>query len=244
MSPWLILLLIIVVVLVIWWALLRNAKGYQPDFPMHHDEGHAEHGTEGEAATHGAVVEQAEEPALRADAAQVEAAMEAGVLESETGAAHLPPTTADVTRDDASPYAAAAAIAQGEPVEPLAPEAPRGDLPGMVEGAPVEAAGQPSEHPAAAPEAAHMASPSVQPDDLIIIEGIGPKVNQVLQAAGIYTFAQLADTTPEQLKAILEPAGFRFMDPSSWPQQARLAGDGKMEELKALQKNLNAGKTV
>jgi predicted flap endonuclease-1-like 5' DNA nuclease len=238
MSPWLILFIIIVVVLMIWWALLRNAKGYQPDFPLHHDESHAEHGSEGETAAHD------DAPALRAHASEVQAALDAGVLESETSAAHLPPSSAAVTRDDASPYAAAAAIAEGQPLEPLAPTAPRASAPGVEDGAPVEPAGQPSEHPAAAPQAPHTSSPSVQPDDLIIIEGIGPKVNQVLQAAGIYTFAQLAETTPEQLRAILEPAGFRFMDPSSWPQQARLAGEGKMEELQAYQKGLNAGKNV
>jgi predicted flap endonuclease-1-like 5' DNA nuclease len=36
-------------------------------------------------------------------------------------------------------------------------------------------------------------------DDLILINGIGPQIEQRLNKAGIYTFGQLADLKPEQL---------------------------------------------
>ncbi len=80
------------------------------------------------------------------------------------------------------------------------------------------------------------------PDDLTILEGIGPKVKKVLQAQGIETFSQLAEARIDKLKSILDANGLQFMDPASWPQQASLAAEGKMDELKALMDNLKGGR--
>ena len=44
----------------------------------------------------------------------------------------------------------------------------------------------------------------VVPDDLKIVEGIGPKIEGLLNNEGIFTFAQLAATAPERIKEILE----------------------------------------
>lgn len=85
---------------------------------------------------------------------------------------------------------------------------------------------------------------AVQPDDLTIIEGIGPKINQLLHDAGIQTFAQLAETGVESLKAILEPAGLRFIDPGSWAEQAQLVSEGKMEAFAQLTSRLKGGRKV
>jgi large subunit ribosomal protein L15 len=88
------------------------------------------------------------------------------------------------------------------------------------------------------------AKKTVEGDDLKIIEGIGPKISDLLISAGIVSFADLAATPSEKVKEILEAAGSRFAmhDPSTWGQQATLARDGKWDELKALQDNLNGGK--
>lgn len=77
-------------------------------------------------------------------------------------------------------------------------------------------------------------------DDLKVIAGIGPKIEEVLRAAGIRTYAQLADTSVEQLQAILSQAGprFRLANPSTWPEQARLAANGDWEGLRSLQATL------
>jgi predicted flap endonuclease-1-like 5' DNA nuclease/archaellum component FlaC len=95
---------------------------------------------------------------------------------------------------------------------------------------------------AAAPVAAPAAP--VVPDDLKIIEGIGPKIEELYNAAGIFTFKQLIATPVERLKQILVDAGPRFQmhDPGTWAEQAQLADEGKMDELKVLQDKLNAGK--
>ncbi|PWJ60062.1 hypothetical protein CLV98_101238 [Dyadobacter jejuensis] len=83
-------------------------------------------------------------------------------------------------------------------------------------------------------------------EDLKLIEGIGPKIEELLQAEGIVTFADLAGYSEDKLKAILENAGSRFQmhDPQTWPQQAQLAHDGKWEELKAWQDRLLGGKEM
>lgn len=82
------------------------------------------------------------------------------------------------------------------------------------------------------------------PDDLKVVEGIGPKIEELLHNEGILTFGQLAATAPERISEILRAAGPRFQihDPTTWPQQAALARDGKWEDLKAWQDALNKGR--
>jgi large subunit ribosomal protein L21 len=84
----------------------------------------------------------------------------------------------------------------------------------------------------------------IAPDDLIIIEGIGPKINDIMIKGGITTFAQLRDTPVDTLKALLSAAGSRFAshDPTTWPEQAALAAAGKWDEFKALTDALDGGK--
>lgn len=81
-------------------------------------------------------------------------------------------------------------------------------------------------------------------DNLRIVEGIGPKIESILRAGGITSLAILADTSIERLREILAEAGSRFKshDPKTWPVQAGLAADGKLEELKAWQGELKGGR--
>jgi large subunit ribosomal protein L21 len=83
-----------------------------------------------------------------------------------------------------------------------------------------------------------------KPDDLTKIEGIGPKINELFQTAGIKTFADLASAKVERLSEILHAAGARFAshNPGTWPEQAALARDGKWAELKTWQDALDGGK--
>jgi len=84
----------------------------------------------------------------------------------------------------------------------------------------------------------------LEPNDLTKIEGIGPKIQSVLQASGIKTFAQLAQMTPEKIKEVITEAGIRLGVTDTWPKQAKLAAEGKMEELQALQDDLKGGREV
>ncbi len=94
------------------------------------------------------------------------------------------------------------------------------------------------------PVAAGFAAATVSSDDLKVVEGIGPKIEELLNNAGIVSFAQLANTSSERIKEILTAAGPRFQthDPGTWPQQSALARDGKWDELKKWQDELNKGR--
>lgn len=85
---------------------------------------------------------------------------------------------------------------------------------------------------------------STKKDDLKIVEGIGPKIEELFNNAGIYTFAQLASTSIDKMKSILDDAGPRFQihDPSTWAEQSALARDGRWDELKKWQDELYKGK--
>lgn len=80
-------------------------------------------------------------------------------------------------------------------------------------------------------------------DDLTMVEGIGPKISEVLQKEGITSFAELAKTKVERLNEILEAAGSAYAShtPDTWPEQAKLAAEGKFEELKELHDKLDGG---
>ncbi|MBL0053153.1 MAG: 50S ribosomal protein L20 [Bacteroidetes bacterium] len=92
-----------------------------------------------------------------------------------------------------------------------------------------------------APESVEAVGPK---DDLKKMEGVGPAIEKLLNAAGINTWAQLAETEVEKLEAILSEAGSRFTThkPGTWPAQAKLAAEGKWDELKAWQDQLDGGK--
>ncbi len=81
-------------------------------------------------------------------------------------------------------------------------------------------------------------------DDLTILEGIGPKVARVLAGMGITTFADLALADYAKIKAGLYAAGYKYMDPAGWIEQAALAAKGDMEGLKKLQDSLKGGRKV
>ena len=85
---------------------------------------------------------------------------------------------------------------------------------------------------------------SVTPDDLKKVEGIGPKIASLLVDAGITTFAKLSTTSADSIKEILAAAGNRYKmhDPTTWPEQAKLAADGEWEKLKVWQDALDGGK--
>ncbi len=80
-------------------------------------------------------------------------------------------------------------------------------------------------------------------DDFIAIEGIGPKINELLHNSNIHTFDTLAYTSPEDLQRILDNAGhhFKMANPKTWPEQARLASEGDWERLRDYQDMLYSG---
>ncbi len=83
------------------------------------------------------------------------------------------------------------------------------------------------------------------PDDLLIIEGIGPKSKEALNAAGIFTFEQLVAKTPEDLLRIVrDEHGVQVVGnaTATWTKQARYIVNGDIEGLKKYQEFLQAGR--
>jgi large subunit ribosomal protein L27 len=81
-------------------------------------------------------------------------------------------------------------------------------------------------------------------DDLKIVEGIGPKIEELLKNAGVETWVALSEAPVERLKEILDAAGPRYQmhDPGTWPAQAKFAAQGRWEELKEYQDMLTGGR--
>jgi predicted flap endonuclease-1-like 5' DNA nuclease len=80
-------------------------------------------------------------------------------------------------------------------------------------------------------------------DNLLIIEGVGPKFNDALKAAGLGTFAKVAAASEDQLRDAIKVAGLSFAPSlTSWAEQADLLNKGDMDNFRALTARLIAGR--
>ncbi len=119
-----------------------------------------------------------------------------------------------------------------------------------VEETPAEAVVAEEATPAVEAVVAEEAAPVVEEaapaetDDLTKVEGIGPKISEILKNAGVPTFAALAGMEADKIREILAAAGNRYKshNPDTWPKQAELAAAGKWDELKKWQDELDGGK--
>ena len=106
-------------------------------------------------------------------------------------------------------------------------------------GAPVAAA-----KPAAAKKAAKVRGKARDgSDDLELIEGIGPKIAELLKGAGIDTFDALAKAPVEKVQEVLEAGGSKFnlAKPATWAEQAALAASGDWAAFDKLTEELVGG---
>lgn len=112
----------------------------------------------------------------------------------------------------------------------------------------LEAKAKPAAKKEAAPVAEKPAAPKAakadKTDDLTKIEGVGPKLASVLADGGLNSYAAVAAASVEDIQKILDEAegNYARFNPETWPQQAQLAAEGKWDELKALQDELDGGK--
>ncbi|MCB0692988.1 MAG: 50S ribosomal protein L27 [Lewinellaceae bacterium] len=143
------------------------------------------------------------------------------------------PDMAEVAEKAAPPKAAKAAPAPKPAPAPVeAKEAP-------AEPAPAEPNTEPT---AEAP--AKKSGKAIKADDLKIVEGVGPKIEQLLKEGGITTLAIMGETDAEKIREILHAAGARYQmhDPTTWPAQAKIAASGDWDALKELQDRLQGGR--
>lgn len=80
-------------------------------------------------------------------------------------------------------------------------------------------------------------------DDFTIVEGIGPKINQLIHDAGINFYADLAAAPVDTIQKILDDAGprYKLAKPGTWPAQADMAAKNKWVALKTWQDELDGG---
>lgn len=81
-------------------------------------------------------------------------------------------------------------------------------------------------------------------DDLKIVEGIGPKIQELFHNFDIKTWKALSETSANKCQEILNSGGkrYRIHDPASWPMQAKMAHEGHWEQLHEWQEKHRAGK--
>ena len=85
-----------------------------------------------------------------------------------------------------------------------------------------------------------VATPTAK-DDLTKIEGVGPKIAEALVTWGIATYADLAKADAGKITEMITDVRGNHV-PDTWSQQAQMAADGKWDELKKLQDELDGGK--
>jgi predicted flap endonuclease-1-like 5' DNA nuclease len=83
----------------------------------------------------------------------------------------------------------------------------------------------------------------VEYNDFTLVEGIGPRIAQLLHERGLTTWWALANADVELLRSVLTEAGpkFQIHDPRGWPQQARLLASGQWDKFATLAAALRHG---
>jgi predicted flap endonuclease-1-like 5' DNA nuclease len=175
-------------------------------------------------------------------------------VETELGLSYEPDT---VLADDipleikemaSEPSATVEVVEELSPVitEPAAPEMPTPPVftiepVAIVETKPEKPAKQ---KPPVSTEPTPAPAISTDRDDLTVVEGIGPKIQMLLNHYGIFTYRHLADADVVRLKEILSEAGpqLAMHDPGTWPSQANLAANDQWDTLKSVQGFLKGGK--
>lgn len=84
----------------------------------------------------------------------------------------------------------------------------------------------------------------IKENDLKVVEGIGPKIEELYHSAGIRTWKAMSEASLDKLQGVLNDAGEGFLlhDAGTWARQADLAYKGKWQELKEWQDKLDGGK--
>lgn len=84
----------------------------------------------------------------------------------------------------------------------------------------------------------------IKQDDLTVVEGIGPKISGLFNNFDVKTWKDLSECSLDKCQEVLDSGGERYKihNPGTWPRQAKLAYEGKWEELKKWQDSLDGGK--
>jgi len=84
----------------------------------------------------------------------------------------------------------------------------------------------------------------IKENDLTVVEGIGPKIQELFHNHDVKTWKGLSECSVEKCQQVLDSGGerFRVHKPNTWPEQAKLAYEGRWADLKNWQDQLDGGK--
>ncbi len=186
----------------------------------------------------------AEVESLRSAAGPPPAAARATVAPAPIDTAVPPERDRDGAGGD-GPGAGVEVGTSGEPpTTPTSPEPAPSEAAGApADGAPDDDAGSVPSTPDVA-AAATVLGHRIELDDLKVIEGIGPKIEELCHGIGIRTWVDLAGTEVSLLRTMLTDAGARYKmhDPTTWPRQAELLATGRWHEFVEFTAALERGK--
>ncbi|MBC3845949.1 hypothetical protein H8K90_06135 [Winogradskyella echinorum] len=84
----------------------------------------------------------------------------------------------------------------------------------------------------------------IKENDLTIVEGIGPKIQELFHNHDVKTWKALSECSIDKCQSVLKSGGDRFKihNPGTWPDQAKMAAEGRWEDLLKWQDELDGGK--
>lgn len=84
----------------------------------------------------------------------------------------------------------------------------------------------------------------IKENDLTIVEGIGPKIQELFHNHDVKTWKALSQCSVDKCQQVLQSGGerFRMHKPDTWPEQAKMAHEGRWANLKNWQDQLDGGK--
>lgn len=215
----LILLFLATALWVVWTQPWKKFDDLQTAYYTGHDHDHDDHAEEDVEAEVVATTSEGEVPAT----AHTEVPIETEMV--STGSSEQSVDAGDEVESPSEPAPAPEPVAKAEP-EP-APKAEK------------------------KPEAAKKEVPAVEessePQDLTVVEGIGPKTAQALEAEGVTTYAQLAKLSADDIEEMVKVKHkVRILSGAAqtWPKQAKYLAAGDDEGLAAYQATLKGGREV
>jgi predicted flap endonuclease-1-like 5' DNA nuclease len=206
--------------------------------PAPWEEGFTPFGAAAAPAAHAPAAKPAAAPATSSPAAPIGETAPSAPASSTAPAAPSAAPVVDAPSSEPPKKVAKKWVPKGAAAE--TPSAPSSDEKAVIAASVAEAA------PSVAAEvnpATPPVAPASSPDDLHRIEGIGPKMDAALQAAGITTFAKLAASSEQDIRTAIEAAGLSFAPSmTSWAEQAGFLARGDEAGFKALTDRLTAGR--
>ena len=84
----------------------------------------------------------------------------------------------------------------------------------------------------------------IKENDLTVVEGIGPKIQELFHNHDVRTWKSLSECSVDKCQSVLNSGGERYKihNPGTWPEQSKMAYEGRWSDLLKWQDELDGGK--